>query len=390
MTLESKHPAILAIGTAVPNFHATQDEICTWMSESFGALRRPRRFLRMVSNESGIDKRHSCAPQFQQPPRESALAPGIAPEHSATTTERMTIFERESVPLGMKAARCALERFAQRTRQAFETVRDSVTHVIGISCTGLFAPGLDFALVRDLDLPPTTRRTFIGFMGCSAMFNGLRAAAEIVRGDPEARVLVVSVELCTLHSQPSDELDNLVSAMLFADGSSACLVGMPTADDGDYFSLEDFYTEVKPNTEDEMIWKIGQYGYTLRLSPRIPAHLAEVAPVGLNTLFPADEADFWAIHPGGRAIVDGLETTFDLKPGALDASRAVLREYGNMSSATILFVLEHMQEKYRQTADAVSGVAMAFGPGLVVEMARLSYVPASEPVAVPAEAASRA
>jgi predicted naringenin-chalcone synthase len=366
-------PAILAIGAALPRYTDSQTHVGRWMADSFGDNRRIARLVRMIHHQSGIDTRYSCTPAYLQPPQESPLAPGVPPERSATTAERMQIYEREATPLGEAAARQSLRSYADHTGQAIEQVTGGITHLLAISCTGFFAPGLDFMLSRRLGLPATARRAVIGFMGCSAMFNGLRAAAEIVQGQPDARVLVVSVELCSLHTQPSADYDLLVGASIFSDGASACLVGQPTPADSDYFSLQDFYTAVEPDTTEEMAWQIRDHGFVLRLSPKIPNHLASAAPVALRSLFPAQPPQFWAIHPGGRAIVDALAGIFTLPDAALAATRAVLANYGNMSSATILFVLNALRHKL---AAPTTGVAMAFGPGLTVEMSRLAYVPA--------------
>jgi predicted naringenin-chalcone synthase len=169
----------------------------------------------------------------------------------------------------------------------------------------------------------------------------------------------------------------LIAASLFADGASACLVGYPQGQ-GNLFEIGEFYTALKPETESEMVWQIGNYGFILRLSPRIPEHLAEAAPVALkNLLGSAARPGFWAIHPGGKAILDGLADIFSLGP-ELAASRSVLHAFGNLSSATILFVLDELRQRLQQEGSAgkkVEGVAMAFGPGLTIEMARLSYVP---------------
>jgi predicted naringenin-chalcone synthase len=295
----------------------------------------------------------------------------------------MQVYEREAAPLGTAAARQALQLYARQRGQGIEQLAATVTHLLAVSCTGFFAPGLDFALARQLQLPATVRRTLIGFMGCAAAFNGLRTAAEIVRGQPQARVLVVSVELCSLHNQPSDDYDLLVGASIFSDGASACLVGCPAQGDSDYFRLEDFYTGIQPDTQEEMAWNIRDHGFALRLSPRVPDHLGMAAPAALQTVFGNNRPRFWAIHPGGRAIVDKLAEIFQLPTEALASTREVLRRYGNMSSATILFVLDHLRQQLRAEELAgsatpggpQSGVAMAFGPGLVVEMSRLTYMP---------------
>ena len=152
-------------------------------------------------------------------------------------------------------------------------------------------------------------------MGCAAAFNGLRTADQIVHGQPKARVLVVCVELSSLHTQPTTDRENLVAASLFADGASACVVGTPTVSQGNFYVIEDFHTMVKPDTADDMIWRIGDHGFILRLSPQIPRHLTEVAPVALAQLFPADQPQFWAIHPGGPSIVDQIGGHFCLGAG---------------------------------------------------------------------------
>lgn len=378
MTKLDQQPAILALGTAVPQYCVPQQEIGQWMAASFHGQPVIQRLVRSIHAYSGIDARHSCTPEYLVPATESPLAPGQSLDKTLTTAERMAIYERESIPLGMAAAMEALTAYATQSSLPYETLLASITHLLVVSCTGFFAPGLDFMLATQLKLPATIKRTLIGFMGCAASFNALRAATEIVQGDPQARVLIVSVELCSLHSQQGTDRDLLVAASLFSDGASACLVGLPDAEQGDYFTLDTFHTSMKPDTQEEMVWQIGDYGFALRLSSRIPQHLADVAPDALVTLFGAEGPAFWAIHPGGRAIVDRLAEIFMLPEDATESSREILRRYGNMSSATILFVLQALQMQLRQKPSdpqTLAGVAMAFGPGLVIEMARLEYVP---------------
>ncbi len=300
----------------------------------------------------------------------------------------MAIFARESVPVGAAAARRALATFAQQRGMATGDAPKFITHLMVVTCTGFFAPGLDFVLTQELGLSPMVNRTAIGFMGCAAMFNALRLASQAVEADPNACVLVVSVELCSLHSQPnSAERDMLVAASLFGDGASACVIGRPTATSTDYFCLEQFHGIIKPNTGNEMVWTIGDHGFQLHLSPRIPEHLAEVAPQSLGQLFDIEQPAFWAIHPGGRAILDRLAQIFALDAAQMRPSRDVLRRVGNVSSATLLFVLDEVRKQFTadtamhngraqmsEELDGCQGVAMAFGPGLVIEMARLRYV----------------
>ena len=289
----------------------------------------------------------------------------------------MAIYERASIQIGLSAAQACLQQRSQATGQSEEQLRAGITHLIVVSCTGFFAPGLDFMIARELGLDSSVQRTIVGFMGCAAAFNAMRLATQIIQADAKAQVLLVCVELCTLHIQPGMQRTNLTVGALFADGAAACLVGRPDADDINIFLIQRFHTYMQPATEGDMAWKIGDHGFIMGLSPEIPRLLAAVAPGVLQTLFPAGQRpNFWAIHPGGRSIVDQLENVFRLSPEELVASRSILREYGNMSSPTILFVLQRILQQFQ--ADQVpgqDGVAMAFGPGLVTEMLHLSYIP---------------
>jgi len=371
--------ALLAIGTAVPSHKFQQAALGRWMAESLVMQPALSRWIRRLYELSGIETRYSCLPDPAAPPNMSRFAPGHPLADVPTTSERMAIYQREATAMGTAAAYQALAEYGEGTRVA--EVADTVTHLIVVSCTGFFAPGLDQAIACQLNLRPTVERTLIGFMGCAAAFNALRLASQIVSSRSSARVLIVCVETCSLHIQPGHDRINLVVASLFADGAAACLVGAPPSTRRDLFTLDSFYSEVAPDTEQEMVWQIGDYGFTLHLSPDIPRRLGAIAPRALAALLADRPAPrFWAIHPGGRAIVDRLTELFDLAPEQAEPSLAVLRHYGNMSSPTILFVLHELRERLRcdQTGDTVAGVAMAFGPGLVVEMAHLTYVPRLE------------
>jgi predicted naringenin-chalcone synthase len=384
-------PAILAIDTAVPDYSADQHTIGEWMASSFADRPALQRLIRSLYAYSGIEKRHGCAPEYLLPPTESPYAPGRSLVETPTTAERMAAYRREAPVLAEAAARRVFETLSHDRDTSFEAESAGITHLIVVTCTGFFAPGLDFMLADQLGLSSSVERTVIGFMGCSAAFNGLRAAGQIVAGDPSAKVLVVSVELCSLHIQAGDRRDDLVSAALFADGAGAAIVGMPQQTDTHYFQLDRFQTGMKPATEDEMVWEIGNHGFTLRLSPRIPDHLSDVAPTELAKLMQNERPQFWSIHPGGRAIVDNLQTIFELPDDLLAPTRRVLADFGNLSSATILFVLAEQRRRF-MAANIESGnlrptigVAMAFGPGLTIEMARLTYVPqAEQAIAIPA------
>lgn len=366
--------SILALGTAVPSFRARQVDIAQWMIASFAEQPALGRWLRGLYASSGVETRYSCIDDFLQPVGRARFAPGQPLHQIPTTAERMAIYEREATPLGEAAATKALTRLSESTDTTLAEVTHSITHLVVVSCTGFFAPGLDLALVRRLGLNPGVERIVIGFMGCSAAFNGLRTATQIVRGQPGSRVLVVCVELCSLHIQPGTARENLISASLFADGASACVVGEAQPQWGDLFRLDNFYTQVKADSNEAMVWQIGNHGFALQLSPQVPKYLAEVAPAALQQLDPDQRVKFWAIHPGGPAIVDRLAEVFELTNDQVAASRSVLRRYGNLSSATIFFVLDEFRSQLQAQRQPQTGVAMAFGPGLVIEMARLTYV----------------
>ena len=365
--------ALLGFGTAVPTYRYAHEDIGRWIGESLGANRSLARWVRGVFAATAIETRYSCLPDALGSPHESRFAPGRALADAATTAERMAVYEREAVVVGQEAALNALADFG------VPGVADTVTHLIVVSCTGFFAPGLDQAIARALGLGPNVQRTLVGFMGCAAAFNGLRLADQIVRAQPAARVLVVCVELCSLHIQPQPTRTDLLVAALFADGAAACLVGAAPTDGRDYYALDTMYSALAPDTRQHMVWQIGDYGFKLHLSPEIPQRLGEVAPGALEALLdgrPMPRA--WAIHPGGRAIVERLAELFELTLDDLAPTYNVLRDYGNMSSATILFVLAEMRERLRrEAAEPTSVAAMAFGPGLVVEMAHLTYEPVS-------------
>ncbi|MBO1073316.1 type III polyketide synthase [Roseomonas marmotae] len=270
-----------------------------------------------------------------------------------STAARMQRFEREAAPLAIRAVE-ALE---------LGDTAAGLTHLITISCTGFAAPGVDFALIRHFGLDPGIERSMVGFMGCHAAINGLKLARHIVRSEPGARVLLVSLELCTLHLQESDDLEQVLSFLIFADGCAAALV---TAEP-EGIGIESFQALLVPETEPHISWRIGDQGFDMVLSGRVPAGVAQGLRTGTAAVLRGaaqEEIGLWAIHPGGRSVLDAVENALELPPEALRESRAVLRDYGNMSSATVLFVLREM---LRNSSPGQRGCAMAFGPGMVAE-----------------------
>lgn len=281
----------------------------------------------------------------------------------------MELYRRASVPLALEAAREAL-------RDAGITV-DEVSHLITVSCTGMFLPGLDALTAFGLGLPHHVERIPLQFLGCAAGVTALRLAKSLVQAAPSAKVLIISVELCTLHIQPSDRKEDLFGAAFFGDGAAACVVAGTHAAANGGFLLEEALTTLFPDCEEEMVWRLGNHGFSLYLSSRIPQLLGKHVPGAIERLLEGEEhPELWAIHPGGRGIVDAIEELYELTEEQTQASRTVLRDYGNMSSATIFFVLHEMRQKLAETGSVgKAGLILAFGPGLHAELIRTFYVP---------------
>jgi predicted naringenin-chalcone synthase len=351
------------IGTAVPehDIHAT----FIVFAEHFLSERRDRLLFRRMAQRASINHRYSFfAPRtdmsegdMQDGDTRGFYRIGAFPG----TAARMALFEEWAPLLGKRA----VDDLALRADE-------SPTHLVVASCTGFCAPGIDQLLVEALDLDPSIERTMVGYMGCSAAVNALRLAHHIVRSDAAAKVLVVNLELCALHLQDADHLETALSALLFGDGASAALVSAERHG----VSLRDFRTATIPGSQDLITWRIGDNGFLMGLSGDVPARIAdalrqEIARNDAGGILRGtrpDDYDLWAVHAGGRTVLDAVEQGFALGPEALAYSRGVLGDYGNMSSATIMFVLQRMMAEARQST--ANGLGMAFGPGMVAETFR--------------------
>ncbi len=341
------------IATAVPPHDMHNGFIA--FAESLVADGTPRNLFRRMVRQSAISHRYSfldlvvTANGGVRDASEFFVA-GNFP----TTARRMEAFEQ----FAPRLARNALDKLALT-----EEERRTITHVIVTSCTGLYAPGLDYDIVEHLGLNPSVERTFIGFMGCYAAINALKAARHIVRSEPNAKVLIVSLELCSLHMQETQNLEQLLAFLVFADGCAAYLVSAePTG-----LAIDSFLAVVLPDTNPLITWRIGEKGFDMHLSGKIPGELRRgLAAAGNQISKGADinSVDLWAVHPGGRSILDAVEQGLELAPEALSDSRHILLNYGNMSSASVVFVLERLIERARP---GQFGCAMSFGPGVTAE-----------------------
>ncbi len=364
------------LATTVPEPHYTQEWACELMQRHATERRGVRRVIRSIYRNSGIEKRHSviddwgetgAAPVFFQDEDTLLPTPDTYTRNQVYTQEGRRLFE-------------ALARSVVEAAPGFEA--EDITHVVTISCTGFFAPGPDYHVVRALGLPGSTQRYHLGFMGCYAAFQGLRMAQAFCLADPDAVVLVLSLELCTLHLRFTENTDDLIAGAVFADGGAGALVSAQKPRDPEggtpILALDAFHSALIPEGEGDMAWTVGNEGFQMKLSTYVPELIqANLGAVVQKLLEGSGEGtggvDHWAIHPGGRAILDRAQETMGLEPDALAASRSVLRQFGNMSSATILFVLKEMISS-GGLAHGESILALAFGPGLTVEAGILRVV----------------
>ena len=342
---------IHAIGTAVPD-HDVHDAFVDWASARLATPRERRLFQRMESR-SGIDHRWSVLPpgrDGRSPIDHGGFYNG---NRLPPTSARMALYAAAAPELAL-AAIAALGR---------KTSLDDITHLVVASCTGFVAPGIDQIIARRLGLDPGVERTLVGFMGCYAAVAALRVAHYVARSDPAARVLVVTVELSTLHLVDTHELEPLLAMLQFADGAAAAMVSAAPSP----LAIRRFFSANVPDSEELIRWTIGDEGFEMHLSGEVPGRIAGALrdPDTRERLLDGRSATDirWAVHAGGRSVLDAVETAFGLPGDALAASRSVLARFGNMSSATLMFVLSDLMDG----ADVDEGVALAFGPGLAAE-----------------------
>ncbi|WP_375386432.1 type III polyketide synthase [uncultured Microbacterium sp.] len=361
---------ILSIGTAVPATTLTQHEVRDFFVRQPGYDRLAQRLVHAAFDASAIDTRHTVIDELAHGGTSGEAALFVGADGlliSPSTGVRNAVYATAAPPLFAAAARSALEQAG--------VAASAVTHVVTASCTGFFAPGPDYRLVRDLGLPVTTERYHLGFLGCSAAFPALRAAARICAAQPEAVVLVVCGELCTLHIRGSGDPEQIVASSVFADGAAAAVVSeVGGIGQGPSLELERFGTTLTTQGESDMVWIIGDEGFEMTLTAEVPRIIGREIRGAVEAFLDVEPGatdwgvDRWAVHPGGRSVLDRVESGLGLDGDALDASRAVLRERGNMSSATVLFILAALLADDAVMAGA-SIAGLAFGPGLTVESA---------------------
>jgi alpha-pyrone synthase len=360
---------IQSIGTAVPPNKISQQTHYRILESANGMNRAEKLQLRKIYNGSGIDYRHSVLSEFGKDDSSDNILFHPSNHHPALpVSERMQLFESHAIELAEEAAHNCLDELPSLKPS-------DITHLITFSCTGMSAPGLDIQLVERLGLNRNVERTCINFMGCYAGINALKTAHHICRSQPEAIVLLAGAELCTLHYQKNDKADQVVANAIFADGAAACILSARPFDDAEEqrkLSLESFYAEFEPDGKEEMVWRIGDFGFDLRLSTYVPGLIKDSICSLIDKLFAKsnirqEDISYYALHPGGQKILQACEDALQIMKKQNEVSYRVLREYGNMSSVTIFFVLKEYLKSFSSNDKGKKILSCAFGPGLTME-----------------------
>ena len=356
---------IVSIGTAIPEYRHEQEKIFEFMSRVYAINETEKRKLKFLYKYSGIKNRYSVLNDYSLPASEwKFFIPTENLEPFPSIEKRMKSFREHAAPLSLKAINNCLNDFQDQ----------AITHLITVSCTGMSAPGLDLELMELLGLPATTWRTSVNFMGCYAAIHALKLADAICKSDTKANVLIVCVELCTLHFQKKYNPDNISSGILFGDGAAAVLVTGNKEIAG--MNIEHFYSSVSLKNKQEMVWEMSSSGFLLTLSGYIPDLIEEDFGGFVNdalngTDLKKEDITHWCIHPGGKKILEAVHNSLQFTNGQLQHCYDVLNDYGNMSSPTVLFVLQRIQQALNnKERNNIFGAA--FGPGLTIETFILS------------------
>lgn len=360
---------ITSIATAVPEYRQSQMQIYEVVRKMHADTEEEDRILRFMYKSSGIDTRYAAVPDFnlENGRSEILLNRGDA-RRTNGLEDRLKIYDKAALQLAIAAIRKCLPA---------GMVPSDITHLITVSCTGMQAPGLDLAIVRELQLKPDIYRTSVNFMGCYAAIHGLKHAHYIAEKEPQAKVMVVCVELCTLHFQKDKSIDNITSTIIFGDGAAAVLIENSAGKSAGW-ELRNFYSEINFEGIDDMAWKISADGFLMTLTSKVPEILEKKCRAIIDNALQyygieADAVDGWCVHPGGKRILEAVERGTAVTRDQLQESYDVLKEYGNMSSPTVLFVLEKIMRKAEAGASVRNIVGMAFGPGLTLETFHISH-----------------
>ncbi|MBA2654729.1 MAG: type III polyketide synthase [Gammaproteobacteria bacterium] len=356
---------ITGIGIANPIYKQNQERAVELVGNLLQLNSSEKKLLRALYKFTGIKYRYSVLADACKIPGEFEFFPNNENETFPTTAARMQIYKDNALTLALVAIQNCLIKI-----QGFN--KQDITHLVTVSCTGMYAPGLDIELVQQLGLKSNTKRTAINFMGCYGAFNGIKIADAICRADKQANVLVVCVEICTIHFQNKKDLDNLTSNAIFADGASCVLIqGEPKQNK--YLGLTAFHCDLLPSSQQEMAWHIGDSGFDMILTSYVPEAIASGIPFFVKELMKnleltLEDIDYYAIHPGAKKILKACEKSLGINALQNRYSYNILENYGNMSSVTILFVLNLIWEDISLPEHHNKTIfGCAFGPGLTLE-----------------------
>ena len=359
---------IHAIETAVPQYSYQQEELRDLMKTVGNTSEKQERLIHMIYNRSGINTRYSVVDDFRSDSKHNLFFNG----HGAHpgTKNRNEVYIREGRKLFVEVAKKLINN------SNFSP--DEITHLITVSCTGFYAPGPDYDIIKSVGLDKSIQRYHLGFMGCYAVIPGLKMAEQFCKADKNANVLVISTELCTIHFQGGNKTDDLVSSSVFADGAAGVIISSKKPANKTCYKIDSFASSITEKGKDDMAWVIGDTGFNMVLSSYVPQILSDglepfLTPILNKHSLKLEDIDLWGVHPGGRAILDKVEQTLQLDTSLLSASRTVLADYGNMSSATVLFVLKELLELPSDKQQQKT-LALAFGPGLTIESALLTKI----------------
>ncbi|WP_138431721.1 type III polyketide synthase [Fodinibius saliphilus] len=358
------------IATIVPEHFYKQEFLRNRMKEYIGNGKTSQRIIHRIYSKSGINKRHTVINDFDKNGSARFFFEKDGSLNTPSTGTRNKYYTQKAKELFVATARKTIQ-------QSSSISKEDITHVITVSCTGFFAPEPGFEIIKKLDLSASTQRFHLGFMGCFAAFPAMKMAKSFAESNSNANILVVCLELCSIHLQNSTSPDNLISASVFGDGAAGMLINHTKPKQNGY-ELNQFSTSIADGSEQDMAWSIGDTGFDMVLSSYVPdiieSNLPQaLAPLLANYQLKPEQIKHWAIHPGGRAILDKVEQSYSLDESQLASSRATLAEYGNMSSATILFVLDDLLKRPETEKDETV-LAMAFGPGLTMESSLLTKI----------------
>lgn len=366
-------PYILDISTAVPEYTATKNDLIEFYSKTLeltGANSFKKK-LSLLSDKTKINTRYSCVPDFNGNKYELFIDGNYKP----SVEKRMALYKEKVMPLAVKA----INKLLLQTN----IEPNDITHLITVSCTGLFSPGLEF-LVSEYYGLQHTEKLAVNFLGCYAAIKALKHAHYIAQADPQACILIASVELCTLHFYPSDSDEDIVSNLLFADGAAAVMV---CGNESKHIknklvlNIDSIGSTYIPHTLDLMTWDISSSAFRMHLSKEIVNSIKESIKPVISNFFRqnAIKTDYWAIHPGGIKIIEAVKESLNLSESNVEDSIHILQQYGNMSSPTILFILHRIFNKIKNTDPAIHSeskkiFSCAFGPGISIEMISLSTI----------------